>query len=326
MNPRSVDRSKPTDVVAVGSWTNFDHLFRVDKLPLPGDTVRIISSIENIETIYWGGCALNNVTAAAKLGAKAGLVTVVGEDFVSRGYYKYLESLDVDVSGLIIVNGGYSGHSFLFADPHGDAICISHVGVSDTQEEYEPDQEALAAAKVVVINYRFDKFTYLAAKYAHLNGSITIASGNLMTSAKYVEEILQVSDILICTSHELTILLQKITQGNDISSLFDIGIQAVIETHGVEGSIIRTLENENKITAILSTSVVDPVGAGDGFAGGVATGLAFGLNLDDAVRLGTVVASHVVEAIGCQTNQPSFFQAKQRLAEWGITLPIISDN
>ena len=29
------------DVVAIGSWTNFDHLLEVTSLPAPGDTVQI---------------------------------------------------------------------------------------------------------------------------------------------------------------------------------------------------------------------------------------------------------------------------------------------
>lgn len=320
MTALKIDRTKLLDVVAVGSWTNFDHLFQVDRLPMPGDTVQITSPIALIEKTYWGGCAPNNAAAAAKLGAKVGLISVVGDDFTSRGYYGYLASLGVDLSGLIIVRGDHSGHSFLFANPHGDAICISHIGASEKQETFEPDARVLSSGKVVIINYRFDKFTKVAAELAHDAGSFVIASGNLATSTQYAEDILRSTDMLICTKHELQQLLWQLGKDSLQQHLFDMGIQAVIETHGVDGSVIITQEARSEIPAVLSKNVIDPVGAGDGFVGGVATGLAFGYSLEDAVRLGAAVASFVVEAVGCQTNQPSWDQALQRLNEHGISI------
>jgi len=319
--PFKIDYTKPIDVVAVGSWTNFDHIFKVDRLPLPGDTVRIINNIHQVKYIYWGGCALNIITAAAKIGAKTGLVTVVGEDFIESGYNDYLKSLGVDVSGIIIINGEYCGHSFLFTDTHGDAICISHIGVSDNQENYEPNHQVLTKSKVVVISYRFDRFTFQAAKTSYVNGCLVIISGNLITSNRYIEEILQTSHIIICTTHELSILLDYINARGDVSFLFEKGIQAVIETRGLEGSIIHTPGMETHMSAILSQSMIDPVGAGDAFTGGVSAGLSFGWSLEKSVQLGSVIASFVVEAVGSQTNQPTLDKARERLLMHGIELP-----
>lgn len=316
-----VDSKKPVDVVAVGSWTNFDHLFRVDKLPAPGDTVQIISSIAKIDTIFWGGCAPNNITATAKLGAVSALVSVVGEDFKTRGYYSYLESLGVNLSGLIIVEGEHSGHSFLFADPHGDAICLSHLGVSVRQNAYEPDKQILSASKVVIINYQFDKFSCEAARLASQAGGFVIASGNLAVSKIHIEDILKHTSLLICTAHELNLLLNSGISAKTLQDLFKLGVMAVIETHGIDGSIIHTTESEIHTPAVLSSKLIDPVGAGDGFAGGVAAGISFGWDLEDAAHLGAAVASFIVEEIGCQTNQPSFEQAAERLIKNGIILP-----
>jgi ribokinase len=127
--------------------------------------------------------------------------------------------------------------------------------------------------------------------------------------------------MLICTAHELSILLKQIGHDGDLSALFAMGIQAIIETHGVDGSIIRTKESGTKVPAVLTDKVVDPVGAGDGFAGGVATGLAFGWSLEDAARLGAAVSSFIIEAVGCQTNQPTMEQVIIRLAEHGMSIP-----
>ncbi len=63
---------------------------------------------------------------------------------------------------------------------------------------------------------------------------------------------------------------------------------------------------------MLTDRVVDVNGAGDSFVAGVATGLLRELPLIDAVRFGAGVASFVIEAVGCQTNLPTWEQAFAR--------------
>jgi sugar/nucleoside kinase (ribokinase family) len=313
-------RNQQLDVVAVGSWSNFDHLFRVDRLPAPGDTVQIVSSIQSVEKVYWGGCAPNNAAAAAKLGAAAGLVGVVGRDFRERGCQAYFEGLGIDLRGTILLEDELSGHSFLFSDPDGNAVCISHVGAAARQHEFVPDQDVLSGAKVVIINYVFDSFALRAAQVAARAGGTVMISGALATAPDYAQAMVEAADILVCTEHELHQLLRFLGLSSR-ATLFDRGVQALIATFGKQGSMIHTPEGQVHVPVAPASRVLDPVGAGDGFVGGLATGLAFGYPLSDAVRLGAVVASFVVEAEGCQTNLPSFDQAAQRmLTSFGVSI------
>ena len=73
---------KKLDILTAGSWAIFDHLFEVEKLPKKGETVNILSPVNDIGKTYWGGCSYNSAVAAAKLGLKSGVQTVEGEDFV----------------------------------------------------------------------------------------------------------------------------------------------------------------------------------------------------------------------------------------------------
>ena len=52
------------------------------------------------------------------------------------------------------------------------------------------------------------------------------------------------------------------------------------------------------------SSVVDPVGAGDGFVGGLIAGLIAGLSTEDAVRQGAYCGSQVVSRLGDWTGLP----------------------
>jgi len=311
---------KTIDVVAVGSWTNFDHLFRVDRLPMPGDTVQIISPIDSVERTYWGGCAPNNAVAAAKLGASAALVSVVGRDFRDRGYQDYLEALSIDLRGTVVLEDSLCGHSFLFSDPSGVAICISHVGSAAFQSQQIPNADVLASSKVTVVNYIFDAFTLSAAQIASEAGSQVIVSGALMTAPEYSQVMVQATDILVCTEHELDLLVTHLGL-IDKKALFDLGLRALVATRGRQGSVLATPEGEWLIPAARPDRVADPVGAGDSLVGGMAAGLAFGFSLETALKLGAVVASYVIEADGCQTNMPTRELALSRLRDaFGVSL------
>lgn len=312
MTEWQVDHAKPLDVVTAGSWSNFDHLFRVEKLPEPGDTVRIISPIELIEKTYFGGCAPNTVAAAAKLGAKTGLVSVVGHDFDERGLRDHYASLGVDLRGLVVVEGMRCGHSFIFTDGAGVSMTLSHLGVAEGQESLEPDRSLLSTTKVLVVNYRFDRFAVACAQIGAEAGALVIVSGSLATAPNNAAGILGAADIVVCNGHELDLLLAELGLPSK-SSLFTGRLKAIVETHGVRGSEVITPEGQVHIPAIEPDRVVDTSGAGDGFVGGLAAGLALGNHLHEAVRLGAVVASFVVEDFGCQTNLPTYRQASGRL-------------
>ncbi|MBK8024144.1 MAG: hypothetical protein IPK19_22605 [Chloroflexi bacterium] len=312
---------KSLDVVGVGSWSNFDHLFVVERLPLPGDTVQITGPIELVERIFFGGCAPNNVAAAARLGARTGLIGVVGQDFVTRGYQAYFDQLDVNLNGAILVPEGLCGHSFLYSEPDGKSVCLSHLGAAARQEEYEPNAEVLEQTKVAVINYRFDRFTLCAAQLVRNAGGIVIASGAVMTAPDYADAICRTTHLLICTEHELQQLITFLGLDNR-SSLFGLGIRAIIATRGTLGSQIITPNDAIDIPIVLAERVVDPTGAGDGFVGGVAFGIAAGYSLEDSARFGAVVASFVVEAWGCQTNLPTFARAAERYIASFSALPV----
>ncbi len=307
-----VDPSKPLDLVAIGSWTCFDHLLPVERLPAAGDTVRVTGPVTEVGKVSWGGCAQNNAAAAARLGLTCALVSVVGRDFRDSGYAAYFQELGVVLDGTIVVEDGLCGHSFLFSDPTGTAICLSHLGVSERQEEFAPSADVVGAARVAIVNYRFDRFTLDAARIAAAAGSTVVISGNLATAPKVARSFLAAAHVLVCTAHEACQLTRAIG-GKRRDDLFALGLRAVVETEGRSGSVIFSANGDGVRIPAIPAEPVDPVGAGDAFAGGLASGVAMGLPIGEAARLGAAVASFVVEVTGCQTNLPSLEAAQRRL-------------
>ena len=301
------------DVVSIGSWTNFDHLLEVTSLPAPGDTVQISSPVDEVERVYFGGCAPNVAVGAARLGARAALVSVVGEDFRTRGYSAWLDERGVDQRAVQLIAGERCGHSFLFRDAGGNSVCISQLGVATRQEEFTPDPATTAAGKVAVITCRFDRFTLCAAELARAGGVRVILSGALATAPALAAAFITTSDILVCTGHELTQLVSLLVC-DEACALLEMGLSAIVRTRGAAGASWQTAGTSATSPAIAPRRVVDPTGAGDGFVAGLAAGVAQGQALPAAIRLGASVASFVVEAVGCQTNLPTMPEAMARLA------------
>jgi ribokinase len=89
---------------------------------------------------------------------------------------------------------------------------------------------------------------------------------------------------------------------------------AVVLTLGARGA--RILPGGTELPA-LPANVVDTTGAGDSLTGAVAAGLAEGMPLEDAVRLGIAAASICVERPGCQPAMPRRDEAEARLRAAG---------
>ncbi len=311
------------DIVAVGSWTNFDHIFCVDKLPEPGETVEITSPIQRVEAKTFGGTAPNNAAAAASLGFKAGLVSVVGEDFVSNGYQAHLRDLGVDQNGVILVGGALCGHSFLFTGPDGETICISHTGVAGRQAQYDPDPHIISRAKSVVLNYRFDDFTLNAGKIAQKAGSLVAVSGAVAAAPEIIEELITLADVLFGTRFELQALAQSFGSP-DARGLLDQGVKVIFQTEGKKGSQVITTQGATDVPIVQAKQVVDTVGAGDAYVGAAVACLGRGYPAVQAARVAATLASFVVEEWGCQTGLPARQAFRERYqSAWQESVPEI---
>ena len=74
----------------------------------------------------------------------------------------------------------------------------------------------------------------------------------------------------------------------------------VIVTLAQRGALVMGDGAEHRVPAFHADRVVDPTGAGDAFAAGLAVASAEGRALDDAVRFAHAVASFAIEAVGTE--------------------------
>ena len=284
------------DVISVGSWTNFDHLLEVTALPAPGDTVQIRSPIDEVERVYFGGCAPNVAVGATQLGARAALVSVVGamisEHAATQPIWMSVASTSGRCNSSPTNAAGIVSHSAMaLGTPSAYHKLVSPRGKKNTRRIRPPSRRQKWPSSPIAST---------ASPYAGRSWRERAASAT--------------SDILVCTEHELDQVL-TLLGCRETNELLDIGLSAIVCTRGAAGAFWQTAQSRGSSPAVVASRVIDPTGAGDGFVAGLAVGMAQGQSLPAAIRLGASVASFVVEAVGCQTKLPTMAEARARLAE-----------
>lgn len=99
----------------------------------------------------------------------------------------------------------------------------------------------------------------------------------------------------------------------DIAAFYlDMGVDAVAIKLGPSGAYYRDAHGEGLVPGVPVATVVDTVGAGDGFAVGVVSALLEGLPLPDAVARGNWIGSRAVQVRGDMEGLPKRSQLLDR--------------
>jgi len=96
---------------------------------------------------------------------------------------------------------------------------------------------------------------------------------------------------------------------NDPSKIADfyqqLGVKQVVVKLGAAGAYLRDGEKSTVIPGFKVENIIDTVGAGDGFATGVISGLIEGLSLDDAVIRGNAIGAIQIQHISDNEALPT---------------------
>lgn len=298
-------------VVVLGS-INLDLVVEVPHLPTRGETV-----IGNRFFAAAGGKAANQAVAVAKLGTQVYLIGQVGDDGFGQTLLDNLQDAGVDTSGITINPHTYSGIASIVVDEKGDNAIACAAGANNLvrEQELKQFQSLLPKTKVVLLELGIPMATVLAAaRQAKAHNCLTILDPAPAKSS-LPEELYQLVDIITPNEIEASQLVgftvDGITTARQAASfLHQMGANNVIITLGNQGAFCSTSQ-ENFWLKPIPTKVIDTVAAGDAFNGGLATALAAGKTLKEAVRWGTVAGTLAVTKSGAQASLPtkeSFFQ------------------
>jgi len=289
-------------VVVVGS-ANVDQVFRVARIPAPGETV-----LSNGFTIAMGGKGQNQAVAAARAGAATMFIAAVGSDAFGTSMREGLSADGIDIS-LLRTAEGPSGTALIAVDDAAENTIIVEPGANALLVRLTvPDIAAITSADVLVMQLEIPLQSVIEAADA-ASASSTRVLLNAAPIRDLPDVLLAAVDILVVNEHEAA-HLEAARPGVSLRDL----VPVVVVTLGADGAVLQRRDGDDIRVAAPSVTAVDATGAGDTFCGAFAAALAGGRDLEAALRFAVVAASLSVEKAGAVPSIPDRAAIDARVA------------
>jgi ribokinase len=268
----------PGRVFVVGS-TNVDRTVQVPRLPRPGET-----ALGDALVISPGGKGANAAAAAVRTGATVVFVSAVGADVDGEGAIATLRAEGVGVDGVAVRDDAPTGAALIVTDAEGaNLIAVAPGANARVDPEHVAHSLAeLAATDVVLVSAEIPD----AAIQAAVRAGTEHGAASLLDPAPARPSLLGAARMgAILTPNETEAV--ELTGCNDAEEaawrLVGLTGRAVVVTLGAAGCLVAEDGVVTRYAAAPAGAIVDTVGAGDAFAGGLAAALAGGDSLDAAV-------------------------------------------
>ncbi len=278
----------PGRVFVVGS-TNVDRTVQVPRLPRPGET-----ALGDALAISPGGKGANAAAAAARAGATVVFVSAVGDDADGERAIATLRAEGVGVDAVAVRDDAPTGAALIVTDAEGANLIAVAAGANG---RVDPEHVArslaeLATTDVVLVSAEIPD----AAIAAAVGAGAQTGAATVLDPAPARPSLLEAARIgAILTPNESEAL--ELTGCTDVEEaarhLAALTGRAAVVTLGAAGCLVADSGAVTRLAATPADPIVDTVGAGDAFAGGLAAALARGEPLEKAVKaaLGAAAAS-----------------------------------
>ncbi len=270
-------------------------------------------------TAALGGSAANIAVAIVKQGGKASLLTAVSNDAVGRYVVKALGDYGVEARHIKTVGGearnslavvetrlencqsviyrnGAADFQLTKTDVTGlDYSGFAAVIVTGTSLAVEPSRSAVfkamqlakAAGLPLIIDVDYRPYSWTSHAEAQ----------------RVCREAVEMCDIIVGNDEEFAVLAGT-GDGLELArALAQSPDRLVVFKQGPNGCITLTAAAEF-FTPVFSVKALKPTGAGDGFMGGLISGLTRGETIADAVKRGAATAAIIVTRVGCAPATP----------------------
>jgi ribokinase len=284
-------------VVVVGS-INADFVVTADRLPEPGETV-----LGGRFSQHHGGKGANQAVAAARAGASVTMIAAVGRDAHGDAALEALAEEGVDIShvrrvdeptGIAIIAVGPRGENQIVVAPGANAA----LSPSDVQLSADDDRIG-----VLLANFEVPMPTVAAALRAgrHIGARLIL---NPAPAHAIPAEVLDLGAILVPNEHELVVGIGDEDSAAALDTLIERNRGPVIVTQGPAGALLADGNRRERFAGYAPPAVVDTTGAGDAFAGVLATWLAEGRSIEEAIDAANAAGALSVSAAGARAGMP----------------------
>ena len=312
-------------IVDVLAHVDLDFL---DKVGVPRGAMTLIDEARAHElydmmgpaTEMSGGSVANTVAGFAILGGSASYIGRVKDDQLGEIFVHDMRSLGVDVRTAPAKDGAPTARSHVLIDPEGQRTMNTYLGACTELGVADVTAESVGTPKVVLLEgYVWDipegpALAAEAVRIAKANGSSVALSlsdsfcveRHRDAFARFVEDD---ADIVFADDDEV-MALYGVDSFEDVLSAIDGSDTLFVMTRSEKGSVVVQGDTRIVQTAQPIEQLIDTTGAGDAYAAAFLYGWTNGRPLDECARLGTHVATSVIQQLGAriETNVLESYQ------------------
>jgi sulfofructose kinase len=299
------------DVVGIGVPC-VDLVVNVDRVPLPNESLRM-----NNHSWQGGGVVPTALVTASKLGSKAGVICIVGDDNFGRFIVEDFERYGVDCSQIIVEQHKSSPFSVVISDEKtaGRSI-IGNLGTVSDLTEDDVDWAYIFNSKVLLVSGS-TAIDLKACKEAQKKGVSVVVdadgfSQRMLELAPYVDYFVASEEFAegFAPGQSAAITAQQIGK---------LGPKVVVITLGSQGCVLRSRDKTVHIPAF-SVEVQDTLGAGDVFHGAFIHAVLQKWSMEKACRFANAVSALKCTQIGGRSGIPRFQEVQEFISSGKISL------
>ncbi len=255
-----------------------------------------------------GGSAGNTVAGVGSFGGRAAYIGKVADDQLGDVFTHDIRAVGVDFDTPPLKDGAAQGLAtgvcMINVTPDGQRTMCTFLGAANQLTVADIDANRIGASAIVYLEgYLFDPAPAraafeAAAAAAHAAGrKVAITLSDSFVVHRWRTELLAFieasADIVLANEAELAALFETEDFDAAAARLASM-VEVAAVTRGAEGSVVIAGDLRVSVAAFPVDKVVDTTGAGDQYAAGLLLGLARGLSLEDAGKLGSLAASEVI--------------------------------
>ncbi len=271
---------------------------------------KIQSEAQNLpRELHTGGSAANTIHGISKLGGVCGYLGKISKDELGDFFQSEFERNNIRTHLSYSATG--TGMATALISPDSERTFGTYLGAAmeldpaDLNESLFADYGYLHIEGYLVQNHALIETAVKMAKNCGLKVALDLASFNIVEAnlAFLQQMVAQYVDIVFANEEEAKAFtgMEPEAALHEIASLCDIAVVKI----GAKGSMIKCGDELVHIHAITAKSI-DTTGAGDIYASGFLFGLAHGYTLEQAGKLGSLLAGKVVEVMGAKIPETSW--------------------
>ncbi len=265
-----------------------------------------------------GDSAANTMSGLARLGAKSGFLTMMGNDEMGQFFTNEMTRTGVEM--LALKSDTPTGRVIAMVTPDGERTFATCLGASielspdDIKPELFDNWDIFYIEGYLVANPDMLRKAISTAKDKGLKIAIDLARYNVVEESRafLLELVNNYVDIVFANEQEALALtgMEPEKALHYIAERCEIAVVKI----GAKGAYIQ---RGDEIVTIppMKADVVDTTGAGDMWAAGFLAGLVKGENLQKCGMMGAIVAKNIIEVMGAKMDDERWDNIHKAIAE-----------